>query len=71
MADYPNEFRDAKTIENEMESAKKTAEKLDEDEPMDALATMIVYRTLKWVSGEGSESLDEELLKIDDENNEC
>lgn len=58
-------MRDEEVIQQEKESARETAEELDEDSPLDALAAMVVHRTLKWVDGEGEENLDEELLKID------
>jgi hypothetical protein len=58
-------MRDEEVIQREMESAKETAEELDEKAPLDALMAMAVYRTLKWVNGEGAEELDDELLKID------
>lgn len=61
-------MRSEDVIRREMASAKETAEELDEDSPLDALMAMAVYRTLKWVDGEGAEELDEELLKIKDED---
>lgn len=63
-------MRSEEVIQREKESAQETAEELDEDSPLDALMAMAVYRTLKWVEGEGAEELDDELLKIDnDEEN--
>lgn len=59
-------MRDEDVIQREIDSAKEQAEELDDESPLDALAAMVVYRTLKWVDGEGAESLDEELLKIND-----
>jgi hypothetical protein len=63
-------MRSEELIQQEKQSAKDLAEQLDEEEnrPIDALAAMIVYRTLKWVDGEGAETLDEELLDIDFED---
>jgi hypothetical protein len=65
-------MRSEEVIQREKESAKETAEELDEDSPLDALMAMAVYRTLRWVEGTGAEKLNDELLKIDndeDENN--
>lgn len=62
-------MRSEDVIREEKESAKETAEELDDSDPLDALMAMAVYRTLKWVEGEGAESLDEELLKISDDEN--
>lgn len=59
-------MRDEDVIQREKESAKDTAENLDDESPLDALAAMVVFRTLKWVEGEGEENLDDELLKIND-----
>lgn len=68
MPDYPEEYRDPETIKEEMQSAKETAEELEDNERhIDAIATMVVYRTLRWVSGEGEEELNDELLEIDSE----
>lgn len=61
-------MRSEEVIQREKESAKETAEELDEESPMDALAAMVVHRTLKWVEGKGEEKLDDELLKINDED---
>lgn len=61
-------MRSEEVIQREMESAKDTADELEDENPMDALAAMVVYRTLKWVNGEGEEELDDELLKINDED---
>ena len=65
MSEYPVDWRDPDVVEEEMESAKETASDLDEDgEHLDAIATMIVFHTLRWVTGEGEDSLDDELLQI-------
>jgi hypothetical protein len=61
-------MRDEETIREEKKSAKQKAEDLDDSEPLNAIAAMVVYRTLNWVEGEGVESLDEELLKISEES---
>lgn len=60
-------MRDEDVIRREMDSAKDLADELDDTDPMDALAAMVVYRTLKWVTGEGKENLDDELLEISEE----
>jgi hypothetical protein len=60
-------MRSEETIEREKESAREMAEDLDDESPLDALAAMVVYRTLNWVEGEGKENLDEELLMIDND----
>jgi len=60
-------MRDEEVIHREMESARELGEELDKERPFDALAAMVVFRTLKWVTGEGEEKLDDELLKIDDD----
>jgi hypothetical protein len=60
-------MRDDEVIRREMDSAKDLADELEDTDPMDALAAMVVYRTLKWVTGEGKESLDDELLEISDD----
>lgn len=62
-------MRDEDVIQREMESAKETAEELDDGDPLEALVSQTVYKTLRWVDGEGAEELDEELLKMyDDED---
>jgi hypothetical protein len=60
-------MRSEEVIRREKQSAKETAEELDEHSPLDALMAMAVFRTLKWVEGEGKEKLDDELLEIDNE----
>lgn len=60
-------MRSDDVIRREKKSAKETAEELEEDDPLDALMAMAVFRTLKWVEGEGEENLDDELLKIKDD----
>jgi len=57
-------MRDEEVIQREMESAEEKANELEDDEPLNALMAMAVFRTLKWVNGEGAEKLDDELLKI-------
>jgi len=58
-------MRDETVIQEEMKSAKKKAEELDESgEHMNAIMAMSVYHTLQWVTGEGSDDIDEELLKL-------
>lgn len=62
-----SELRDPDVIDREKQSAKDKAEELEDDEPLNALMAMAVFRTLNWVQGEGEESLDEELLKMKDD----
>lgn len=57
-------MRDEDVIRREMESAKETAEELDDGDPLEALVSQTVFKTLKWVDGKGEEKLDEELLKM-------
>jgi hypothetical protein len=62
-------MRDEDVIQREMDSAKDTADELDDGDPLEALVAQTVYKTLQWVDGEGEEELDEELLKMyDDED---
>lgn len=61
-------MRDEEVIRREMDSAKETAEELDEERPLDALITQAVYKTLCWVAGDGPEDLEEGLLEIKDED---
>lgn len=61
-------MRDEEVINREKESAKDTAEDLDQDSPLDALIAMTVHKTLKWVEGEGEEELDDELMKMKDDD---
>jgi hypothetical protein len=60
-------MRDEEVIQREMNSAKEKADELEDEEPLNALMAMAVFRTLKWVSGEGEENIDDELLKMKDE----
>lgn len=64
-------LRDEEVIREEMESAKETAEELDDDgQHMNAIAGMVVHRTLRWVTGEGEENLEDELMEISENEDE-
>lgn len=63
-------MRSEEVIREQKESAEETAEELDEESPLDALAAQVVYKTLNWVEGNGEEELEEELLKLGEENEE-
>jgi len=61
-------MRSEDVIQREKESAKETADNMSEEEPLNSLVAQTVYKTLMWVDGEGEECLDDELLKMNDEN---
>jgi len=61
-------MRDENVIQRELESAKETADELEDDEPLNAIVAQTVYKTLLWVDGQGEEKLDDELLKMKDDD---